>query len=75
MIENYCVDYFLPSPRIVKRHLSEVKVEILMNGGFSKTKVDFKKDMNRHTSKNSLRNTLSYLIAVLSAHFIACKEV
>ena len=57
------------------RYMSEIKVEIVMDGRFSVTKAGIKNDKLRCNSKNSLHNALSYAIAVLSAHFVASEEL
>ena len=42
----------------------------MLDGRFSITKATVKKTMNRFTSENSMRNALSFAIAVLSTHFV-----
>ena len=57
------------------RYINEIKVESVMDGRFSVTKAEIKKDKLRYTSESSLHNALSYAIAVLSMHFVASKEL
>ena len=57
------------------RYMNEIKVASVIDGRFSVTKAGIKKDKLRYTSENSLRNALSYAIAVLSTHFIAGEEL
>ena len=62
MNNNVDVNNYVPSDRTLTRHMNEVKVASVLDGGFSVTKASAKKDMHRHTSENSLRNVLSYLM-------------
>jgi len=75
MSEKSNVNNYTPSPRTMKRYKNEVKVESVLCGNFSITKAGVKKDMHRYTSENSLRNALSYLITVLSTHFILGEDL